>query len=65
MYNQVEMEKMVVMLLCLLPAAHLLLNFEYSLQGERNLVEAERMKKIICSDKLTFVCHFCVLTFGF
>lgn len=48
------MEKIiVVVLLHLLPAPHLLLNFKYPLQGERNPIETERMKKVICSDNLT------------
>lgn len=65
-YKQVEMEKMVMgLLLGPPPAAHLLLNLNYSLQGERNPIESERMKNIICWDKLTFVYHFPVLTFGF
>lgn len=48
------MEKVIVPL-HLLPAAHLLLDFKYSLLVQTNPVETEGMKKIICSDKLIFV----------
>lgn len=58
------MEEMVVVVpLHQLPAASF--NFRYPLQGERSPRKAERMKMIICSDKLIFVYYFLFSDFFF
>lgn len=58
------MEEMVVVVpLHQLPAASF--NFRYQLQGEGSPSKAERMKMIICSDKLIFVYYFLFEIFFF